>query len=109
MGQRRRSRGEWVEVIARWQASGQDRYRFAASLGVSPSTLSWWAWELGRAGKAERASASFVPVEVCEPRASASASVAAAAVVECGGVRLEISTETDPRWVAAVMSELSEC
>ncbi len=109
MGKKRRSRGEWVVAVGRWRASGQSCKRFAARLGVSPSTLSWWAWELGRSGELEQAGTSFVAVQVAEPAIAVAAQAAPAAAIERAGTRLEIASSADPRWVAALMVELSRC
>ena len=109
MGRKRRNREEWVEVVGRWRASGQSCKGFAARLGVSPSTLSWWAWELGRSGELEQAGTSFVAVEVAEPSPGTVTHGTPAAVIERAGTRLEIASGADPRWVAAVMMELSGC
>lgn len=109
MGKKRRSREEWVAAVGRWRSSGQSSKQFASRLGVKPSTLSWWAWELGRTGELAGAGTSFVAVEVAGPAAAAYAPAAPAAVIERGGTRLAISSSADPRWVAAVMVELSGC
>lgn len=46
-GSRRRSRGEWQELIERWQRSGQSVGAFCADLDLRVSTFSWWRWRLG--------------------------------------------------------------
>ncbi len=39
---------QWRELVAQWRSSGQTAREFAARRGVNASTLSHWAWRLGR-------------------------------------------------------------
>jgi len=42
------SRAEWVKRVERWQDSGLTAKEFAAELAVSPNSLTFWKWKLGR-------------------------------------------------------------
>ena len=53
--QRRKSAGQWGELVSLWEASGLTADVFAREHGVVGSTLRWWRTELARrAGKAPR-------------------------------------------------------
>ena len=41
-------RRQWAERVAGWRRSGVTAKQFAASIGVNPGTLSYWACRLGR-------------------------------------------------------------
>ena len=42
----RRSREQWRELVARFEASGQTRERFCAEMGIGESTLRRWCSRL---------------------------------------------------------------
>lgn len=42
----RRSRAFWVELVARWQRSGESYRAFAQAQGVSVHTLQYWVYKL---------------------------------------------------------------
>jgi transposase len=44
----RTRREERALHVRDWRRSGQTAREFASSIGVNPSTLSYWAWRLGR-------------------------------------------------------------
>lgn len=46
-GSRRRSGGEWQELIEQWHRSGQSVGVFCAERDLRVSTFSWWRWRLG--------------------------------------------------------------
>jgi hypothetical protein len=54
--------------VTKWRASGQPATAYAARHGISPKTLSWWAFHLGLSSRSKRALAvaapAFVPLEV---------------------------------------------
>ena len=52
MAKRTRSASEWSQLVGEWKRSGQSAGDFARRRGLSPKTLSWWAWRLGRSSKA---------------------------------------------------------
>jgi len=44
----RTRREEWARHVHRWRRSGLTAREFASSVGINPSTLTYWAWRLGR-------------------------------------------------------------
>jgi len=48
----RQTREEWVKRVERWKDSGLTAAEFAAEIGVSVHSLSWWKWRLSAEGKA---------------------------------------------------------
>lgn len=38
----------WAERVARWRRSGLSARVYARSVGINASTLTYWAWRLGR-------------------------------------------------------------
>jgi len=41
-------REEWTKRVERWRDSGLTTAEFAAELGISAKTLTYWAWTLNR-------------------------------------------------------------
>ena len=62
-GSRRRSRGEWQELIEQWHRSGQSVGAFCADRDLRTSTFSWWRWRLGSAQPSEVEPEPPVPVD----------------------------------------------
>jgi hypothetical protein len=42
------SRVDWVKRVERWGDSGLSAKQFAAEIGVSPQSLTFWKWKLRR-------------------------------------------------------------
>jgi hypothetical protein len=42
----RRSRAQWLEVLANFEASGESIATFCAKRQISPRTFAWWRWQL---------------------------------------------------------------
>ena len=42
------AREVWGRLVSQWRSSGETAREFAAKHGVKASTLSGWAWRLGR-------------------------------------------------------------
>jgi transposase-like protein len=53
---------KWRALIAEQERSGMTAKEFAASRGITPTTLYWWRSQLGR----RRQTTDLVPVEVVE-------------------------------------------
>jgi hypothetical protein len=51
------TRAEWSKRVERWQESGLTAKEFAAELDVSPNSLTFWKWKLGRERRAPKADA----------------------------------------------------
>lgn len=104
---RRRSRQEWIELVAACERSGLDRKAFAASEGLRESTFLWWASKLApvRAPK-ETAHGGFIAVKVRgdsaveEPvRSATSVEPSTIEIVLANGrlVRCDLAQANDPR------------
>ena len=67
----RRSRAEWAEVIAKFEASGEPLSQFCAKRRIRARTLTWWRWKLGGEQALTRASESsairLIAVDVKAP------------------------------------------
>jgi hypothetical protein len=48
----RADRETWAKRVERWRESGLSAAEFAAEIGVTPKSLSWWKWQLGKASAA---------------------------------------------------------
>ena len=77
---KKRSRAEWAELVAEWQAGDLTQQAFAKRKGIAPTTLSWWACRLRREAREQRA---LVPVDVV-----------ADAPAACGEFRIEVAGRT---------------
>ena len=51
----RPDRATWAKRVERWKDSGLSAAKFAAELGISPNSLSWWRWQLGKQDAAPQA------------------------------------------------------
>ncbi|MEA2663217.1 MAG: hypothetical protein QOI11_161 [Candidatus Eremiobacteraeota bacterium] len=47
-------REEWAKRVARWRDSGLTTAEFAAEVGISAKTLTYWAWTLKREATGEK-------------------------------------------------------
>ena len=47
-------REEWAKRVGRWRDSGLTTAEFATELGISPKTLTNWAWKLEREATGKR-------------------------------------------------------
>jgi hypothetical protein len=45
------TREEWSKRIERWKDSGLSAKEFGHETGISPRSLAWWRWQLGRNAK----------------------------------------------------------
>jgi len=83
----RRSRSEWLQLVARFRESGLSMSEFCRREGLSPKTFSWWKAKLTPTGSA--ATPSFV--EWSMPASNPAKSDLAVGEMELsfpGGVRL---------------------
>jgi len=63
-----RPRGEWVELVSAWKASGLSAAQFAAEHGLEAKALSTWRWRLRTQPKrpSEVATPKLVQVSVAD-------------------------------------------
>lgn len=101
----RRGAAEWRGWLARYERSGLSQKAFCARHGLALSTLTYWR----RRERARAAEHSTSFVEVSQPAVAAVPSSMAdtGVLIELpGGVRLELSRDTDPKWLAALLRDL---
>jgi hypothetical protein len=51
----RTRREEWAKRVERWKDSELSAKEFAAELGISARSLTWWKWRLGSLASAKQA------------------------------------------------------
>jgi hypothetical protein len=110
----RADRETWSKRIERWKESGLSAKEFAAEIGVTPSALSWWKWQLGRKIDAPKApgqrrrsrKASLSPMTFVEmaPRAPAES----LEIVWPSGVRIRVPADVDPSALGRVLDVLEK-
>src|ERR1041385_120881 len=52
-----KARAQWAARVRRWRESDLTTREFADSIGVNPSTLTYWGWRLKREEKQHRSAA----------------------------------------------------
>ena len=117
----RRTRGEWVKIVERYQASGLTVQRFCQRAGVSEQSLRNWIRRINsgtdptsgkkqgfvEVGHADQASRSMA---TCTAGDAVPASSSGLTLRLPGGVEIEVHFDTDHRaldWVLALLENLS--
>jgi len=114
---RRRNASQWSKLLEQWSKSGDSAERFAARVGVKPSTLARWRkaeankqlpteTAVVRARKKARAESLFARVQVMEPPSRADGLVE---VVMRDGIMLRVHGAVDADTLSAVLGALSRC
>jgi transposase-like protein len=102
MTQRKRTREERAQLVARWKASGNTAREFGVRHGVKSTALYGWAREL----KKESRSPAFVEVHVREPEVAGGA----VEVVLANGRVVRVREVVDARVLRSVVEALeSSC
>ena len=112
-----RTRAHWkaedaARVLADWSSSGESMTAFARRWGLGLHRLQWWRERLNRGSETETQSLRLVPAVVRRaPLVSFGAVTPGAPVcIALDGVRMRVEVSdpngTDPRWLAALVSEL---
>jgi len=104
----RETRAIWAARVARWQRSGLDAPTFARRERCNPRTLTYWRWQLGKAGgsasrRTPPPAMSFVEV-VTAP--SAGAPDVPVEVVLPAGYRLRLTANVTPTLLQTVLTVL---
>ena len=113
----RRKSSQWPKLLEQWSKSGESAERFAARVGVKPSTLSRWRKAVAseprqdaavvQNSKSESSAPSmFARVQVMEP---ATRSEGLVEVVMRDGIMLRIHGVVDANTLGAVLGALSGC
>ena len=101
----RRGAAEWRRWLARYERSGLSQQAFCVRHGLALSTLTYWRRR--ERHRAAGQSASFVELPPGAMVAVPSPMADTGVLIELpGGVRLEVSQATDPKWLAALLWEL---
>ena len=101
----RRGAAEWRRWLARYERGGLSQRAFCARHGLALSTLTYWRRR--ERNRAAGQSASFVEVPQPAMLTVRSPMADTGVLIELpGGVRLEVSQATDPKWLAALLREL---
>jgi transposase len=105
----RADREIWAKRVERWKDSGLSAKEFAAEIGVKPSTLSWWKWQLGTKAEAPKARArrartqktAFSPMTFVEMAPQARPEPLE--IVWPSGVRIRVPVDVDPSALARII------
>jgi hypothetical protein len=98
----RADRETWAKRVERWKDSGLSAKEFATELGVSPRSLMWWKWQLGRrdpsprapARRARKKTSAVTPLTFVEM--STGAAREPLEVVLASGARIRVPVDFDP-------------
>jgi transposase-like protein len=111
------NRQQREQLVRQWKQSGRKATEFARRLGIRPQLLHNWSWELNggkRRQKSKRVEGvrllkvRVAPQHELSPKAECR-SQASRVVLELmvdGRIRVEFSTDTDPRTLAALIALL---
>lgn len=107
----RRSRAQWLEVLAKFEASGRSVTTFCARHGIRPRTFAWWRWQLRdeRQPAPAQRNVRLVAVDVAPKRAEPCADERAIRVA-FADLDVHVSVGTDVEYVGALVGALrSRC
>jgi hypothetical protein len=106
----RKSREQWVAVVAAFEQSGESIAKFCARRRIRLGTLKWWRWRLrdARAASAlvRSADVRLVPVDVIGLAAQRPNGV----TIALSDLEVRVEVGTDVTYVGALVGELrSRC
>lgn len=101
----RRSAHERRRWLDRHERSGLSQRDFCTRHGLALSTFTYWKRRERAAGAAQAASFVEVPRPLGE-RQGVPMSDAAVVIEVPGGVRIELSATTEPKWLAGLLREM---
>jgi transposase-like protein len=109
-----RTRRHWkredaARVLSDWASSGEPLTAFARRHNLSMHRLQWWRTQLAQTPESHAQAVRLIPVvPVQAPLIGIDPQSASVVSVTIGAARLEINDpgRTDPRWLAALVSEL---
>lgn len=103
MGQLRRSREEWRELVEQHETSGLSVIEFAHREGLKAKTFGWWRWELRRERSARTtppaAPLTLVPIPARSP-------VQGVVIRLSRGTELQVPTGAEPDWIGRLVAAL---
>lgn len=71
-----RDAAEWRAIVAAWRQSGESARSFGTKRGISPRTLSWWAWRLRQDAAVEGDRDAGLRLVAVEPAADSGTGIA---------------------------------
>jgi hypothetical protein len=107
----RRSRAQWLEVLAKFEASGESVAKFCARKQISPRTFAWWRWQLRdeRRAAPARENVRLIAVDVAAATVESRASEASIRIA-LTGLDLHVAIGTDVEYVGSLVGALrSRC
>jgi hypothetical protein len=107
----RRSRAQWLEVLAKFEASGESIATFCAKKQISPRTFAWWRWQLRDERRAvpARENVRLIAVDIAPPSVEERADDHAVRIA-FAGLDLHVAVGTDVAYVGALVGALrSRC
>lgn len=107
----RRSRAQWLEVLEKFESSGEPVAKFCAKRGISPRTFAWWRWQLRdeRQKSPARGNVRLIAVDVTEPTVDARG-LETSVRISVGGLEVQVPVGTDVEYVGALVGALrSRC
>jgi hypothetical protein len=106
----RRSRAQWLELLAKFEDSGESVAKFCARKQIAPKTFSWWRWHLGDERRAPaRESVRLIAVDVAAPIVE-SAVRESTIRIAFTGIDLHVAVGTDAEYVGALVGAIrSRC
>jgi hypothetical protein len=107
----RRSRAQWLEVLAKFEASGESVAKFCARKQIRPRTFAWWRWQLRdeRHETVAHENVRLVAVDVLSPVVDSRAAEATVRIA-LAGLDLHVAVGTNVEYVGALVGALrSRC
>lgn len=91
----------WRRHVDAWRSSGLTQKQYGARHGINALTLAQWSHQLKR--KSNKSAQALVPIRVV------GAVPPATIELQQGAWRIVVPVGTDPRWLAALIREISTC
>lgn len=107
----RRSRAQWLEVLAKFEDSGESVAKFCSKRQISPRTFAWWRWQLRdeRREAPARESVRLIAVDVATPTVESRA-LETTVRIALAGLDLHVAVGTNVEYVGALVGALrSRC
>lgn len=98
-----------MEVLAKFEDSGESAAKFCARKQISPRTFAWWRWHLRDERRAApmraRENVRLIAVDVARPIVESRA-LEAPVRIALAGVELHVAVGTDVEYVGALVGAL---
>lgn len=91
----------WRRHVEVWRSSGLTQKQYSAKHGINALTLAHWSYLLKR--KSSQPAQALVPVRIVGDMPPVTVEL------QHGAWRIVVPVGTDPRWLAALIREMSGC